>query len=58
MIIHFATVYAAETHLTINGWRQIENAWVSRDGTCAASIHPITGSDVVHVAFREIQMAA
>ena len=55
MTIHYANRAAATEHLVTNGWHQIENgAWVSRDGTCAASIHPITGIETVCISYREI----
>jgi hypothetical protein len=58
MYIHFATRAAAATHLTENGWRQIRNGnWVSRDGVCAASIHP-KFDEVVVVHFWEVALAA
>ena len=55
MTTHFNTRAAAEAHLTGNGFRQIKNGnWVSRDGSCAASIHPVSSADVVVVAYWEV----
>lgn len=55
MIIHYDNQAAALAHLISNGWHLIENGnWVSRDGTCVASVHPITGREEVQIAYREI----
>ena len=55
MTTHFNTRTEAERHLSTNGWSVIRNGnWVSRDGSCAASIHPVSGTDVVMVAYWQI----
>jgi hypothetical protein len=55
MTIHFNTRTAAEAHLTGNGFRQIKSGnWVSRDGYCAASIHPVSSAEVVMVAYWQV----
>lgn len=54
MVFHFDTQALAVAHLEANGWRKIANGrWVSRDGTCAASIHPAHG-EIVAVHAWEI----
>ncbi len=54
MFVHFDTAALAEEHLTENGWRKIQNGnFVSKDGTCAASIHPAHG-EVVAIRAWEI----
>jgi len=54
MYVHFDTSALAEEHLSSNGWRRIENgSYVSKDGTCAASIHPAHG-EVVAIRAWEI----
>jgi hypothetical protein len=58
MHVHFDTAALAEEHLTNNGWHKIQNGnYVSRDGTCAASIHPAHG-EVVAIRAWEIAMSA
>lgn len=55
MWIHYDNQTAALTHLIGGGWRQLENgAWVSRDGTCAANIHPVIGRGQVCICYREV----
>lgn len=59
MTIHFENRDKAIEHLTANGWRELKNSnWISRDGSCAASIHPHHFGDVVVVALWEIACAA
>lgn len=53
MFYHFNTRAEAVAHLEANGWRELENGrWVSRDGACAASIHPARGEKVVVAAWE------
>lgn len=55
MVIHFPTRAAAISHLMDNGWKQIANGnYVSRDGSCAASVHPCF-DEVVAISIREIE---
>lgn len=56
MTIHYDSLTAAEQHLARNGWQTGGHAglWVSRDKTCAASIHPVPGSEAVAVFYRQI----
>lgn len=53
MWIHHDTDREARTHLTENSWKEIKNgAWVSKDGTCKATIHPVTGTEKVAICYR------
>lgn len=55
MWIHYDTNRAARTHLTENSWKEIKNgAWVSKDGTCKATVHPVTGTEKVAICYTEI----
>lgn len=56
MIIHYDTREAAVSHLLQNGWSLLKSGnWVSRDGTCRASIHPIAGRPEVAIFYSEIE---
>jgi hypothetical protein len=58
MWMHFDTAELAKSHLTQNGWRSVKTgAWVSRDGTCRATIHPAHGA-VVAIRVTEIDRRA
>jgi hypothetical protein len=53
MFIHFETRQAALAHLAANGWTACKTGrFVSRDGSCVASIHSCWG-DVVGISFLE-----
>lgn len=56
MWIHYDNDAAAVGHLEANGWALCKTGrWVSRDGTCRATIHPVTGSAVVAICYVEIE---
>lgn len=56
MVIHFDNRAKAESKLASDGFTQIKNgSFVSKDGTVAASIHPVHGSEFVAVFYREIE---
>ncbi len=54
MVMHFETKDKATDHLASNGWTQAGDGWLSRDKSCAASLHP-RFDGVVAVSFWEIQ---
>lgn len=57
MVFHFDTLQAATLHLKVNGWRELINGnWVSADGTCRASIHPVQ-NEIVAISVKEIKSA-
>lgn len=59
MIVHFDTAALARKHLDQYGWTLCKSgAWVSRDKTCKATIHPVPGSDVVAIFYSEIERPA